>query len=201
MEDIQRKVIGKLMKEHFVVNKRVTQHYVDNKKLFEEMVKYTDSYKAAKELGVTPPKVNNYIGECIWRIANKLATKKNFIGYSYREEMVGDAIENCLRYLHNFDPNKTSNPFAYFTQIMYYAFLRRIEKEKKQTYIKYKAMENSIVMNSLVEMAPSDVSHFQAVMTNVDYQKMGDLAAKYETASAAKKIPKKKGVEKFMEDE
>lgn len=176
-------------------------HYVDNKRLYTEMVKYTNAYKDAVENDKPLPKVNNYIGECIWKIANKLATKKNFIAYSYRDEMIGDAIENCLRYLHNFDPDKTNNPFAYFTQIMYYAFLRRIEKEKKQSYIKFKAMENSIVMNSLVEMSPDDESHFQTVIGNMDYHKLASLSEKYETKASAKKAAPKKGVEKFLSED
>lgn len=186
-----------------IPKKKQPQHYVDNKKLYTEMVKYINAYNEAKERGELPPKVNNYIGECIWLIANKLSTNRNFIGYTYREEMIGDAIENTLRYIHNFDPDKTNNPFAYFTQIMYYAFLRRIEKEKKQQYIKLKAMDNSIVMNTLVELAPDDASHFQAVVVNMDYEKLSALADKYDTkkAPAVKKPRAKKGIDKFIGDE
>jgi len=115
--------------------------------------------------------------------------------------MIGDAIENCLRYLHNFNPDKSNNPFAYFTQIMYYAFLRRIEKEKKQSYIKYKSMENSIAMNTLVEMSPDDASHFHSVVVTMDYDKLANLSEKYETKQNAKKAGKKTGVEKFIGDD
>lgn len=165
------------------------------------MIKYVNAYNAAKERGEVPPKASNYIGECIWLIANRLSTNRNFIGYSYREEMIGDAIENCLRYLHNFNPDKSNNPFAYFTQIMYYAFLRRIEKEKKQSYIKYKSMENSITMNTLVELAPDDMSHFNAVMMTMDMDKLAVLSEKYDAKQTAKKTRKKKGLEKFIGDE
>jgi DNA-directed RNA polymerase specialized sigma24 family protein len=113
--------------------------------------------------------------------------------------MVGDGIENCLTYIHNFNPEKSTNPFAYFTQIIYYAFLRRIQKEKKHTYIKHKAFENSMIMNTLVDMAPEDRSHFNAAFINVS-EKLGELVEKFE----AKKPPKpvqKQGVEKFIEDE
>jgi hypothetical protein len=180
--------------------KKQPQHYVDNKRLYTEMVKYINAYNMAKERDEEPPKVSNYIGECIWLIANKLSTNRNFIGYTYREEMIGDAIENTLRYIHNFDPDKTKNPFAYFTQIMYYAFLRRIEKEKKQQYIKLKAMDNSIVMNTLVELAPDDASHFQTVVVNMDYDKLNALADKYDSkkAPAVKKPRAKKGIDKFI---
>lgn len=179
----------------------MSNHYVDNKKLYGEMIKYVNKYHAAKEAGELPPKASNYIGECIYLIATRLATNRNFIGYTYKDEMIGDAIENTLRYLHNFDPEKSKNPFAYFTQIMYYAFLRRIEKEKKQSYVKYKSMENSIAMNGLVQMAPDDQSHFQAVVVTMDYAKLSSLADKYDPKPSVKKPPKKKGVEKFIGDD
>lgn len=175
----------------------MANHYVDNKRLYTEMIKYINEYNKAKAEGREAPPASEYIGKCIWLIANRLSTNRNFIGYTYREEMIGDAIENCIRYLHNFDPDKSQNPFAYFTQIMYYAFLRRIDKEKKQSYIKYKAMENSITMNSLVEMAPGDASHFQAQVVIMDYDKLSSLSEKYETKQTAKKA-KKTGVEKFI---
>lgn len=166
------------------------------------MIKYTTSYHEAKAQGKEPPRVNEYIGECIWLIANRLSTNRNFVGYTYRDEMIGDAIENCLRYLHNFDPDKSKNPFAYFTQIMYYAFLRRIDKEKRQTYTKYKLTESSIAMNQLVEMAPSDQSHFQAVVLTMDHHKLADMSEKYEKKQVKKKVVKPdKGVEKFIGDE
>lgn len=176
-------------------------HYVDNKRLYTEMIKYIREYNEAKEAGKEPPKASNYIGECIWLIANRLSTNRNFIGYTYREEMIGDAIENCLRYLHNFNPDKSNNPFAYFTQIMYYAFLRRIDKEKKQSYIKYKAMENSVTMNTMVELAPDDLSHFNAVMLSMDMDKLQAMTEKYDAKQTQKKTRKKKGLEKFIGDE
>jgi hypothetical protein len=175
-------------------------HYVDNKRLYAEMVIYTKNYKEAVEAGLEPPIASNYIGECIQLIATGLSTNRNFIGYTYREDMVGDAIENCFRYLHNFDPEKSKNPFAYFTQIMYYAFLRRIDKEKKQSYIKYKSMENSQIMNTLVEMAPDDQSHFNAYIVTMDFDKLSNLSEKYE-AKTIKKADKKTGLEKFFGDE
>lgn len=186
-----------------MTQKKQPQHYVDNKRLYTEMVKYINAYNEAKDRGTETPKVNNYIGECIWLIANKLSTNRNFVGYTYRDEMIGDAIENTLRYIHNFDPDKTNNPFGYFTQIMYYAFLRRIEKEKKQQYIKLRSMDNSLVMNTLVELAPDDASHFQAVVVNMDYDKLHALADKYDAkkAPAVKKPKAKKGIDNFIGDE
>jgi hypothetical protein len=115
-----------------------TKNYVNNKTLYEVMKKYHEDYQHAKTNDIAFPKIPDYVGEAILLIANKLSNKPNFSGYSYKDEMISDGIENCLMYLHNFDPNKTNNPFAYFTQIISYAFIRRIEKEKKQQYIKHK---------------------------------------------------------------
>ena len=177
--------------------KKVPIHYVDNKKLYTEMVKFIAKCDEAKEQGLQRPRVTNYIGECILKISTRLATRPNFVGYSYKDEMISDGIENCLCYLHNFNPEKSKNPFAYFTQIIYYAFLRRIQKEKKQLYIKHKSFENSIVMNTLVDMAPEDASHYSAAYINVD-AKLNDLVNKFETRVEKKT---KKGIEKFFEED
>ena len=117
-------------------------HYVNNADFLAAITEHRKKVAAAKEANATPPQVSNYIGECILKIANHLSYKPNFINYSYREEMISDGIENCLQYINNFDPAKSNNPFAYFTQIIYYAFLRRIAKEKKQSYIKGKLIQN-----------------------------------------------------------
>jgi hypothetical protein len=111
-------------------------HYVNNADFLQAIKDYRALAKAAREAGEPKPQVSNYIGECILKIANHLSYKPNFINYTYREEMISDGIENCLMYIDNFDPEKSSNPFAYFTQIIYFAFIRRIQKEKKQTLIK-----------------------------------------------------------------
>jgi hypothetical protein len=113
--------------------------------------------------------------------------------------MISDGIENCLAYLHNFNPEKSTNPFAYFTQIIYYAFLRRIQKEKKQLYIKHKSFENSMIMNTLVDMAPEDQSHYSAAFINVS-EKLGELVEKFEAKNPAT-TKAKKGIEKFIEDD
>ena len=118
------------------------EHYVDNKKFYAEMLRYRNLRLEAEKEGKTPPRVPNYIGDCIMRIAYKLSNKPNFINYPFKEEMIGDGIENCIMYVNNFNPDKSTNPFAYFTQIIYYAYLRRIEKEKKALYTKYKATED-----------------------------------------------------------
>jgi hypothetical protein len=117
-------------------------HYIDNKKFFAEMCEWKCLVNEANELGEPKPPITSYIGECFMKIAEHLSFKSNFANYPYKEEMIGDAIENCVMYAHNFDATKSKNPFSYFTQITYYAFLRRIEKEKKQSYIKFKLLES-----------------------------------------------------------
>jgi len=122
--------------------KKKGAHYIDNKEFHKAMIAWKELCKEAEEAGEERPQVTNYIGECFLKIANGLSYRPNFINYTYRSEMVSDGIENCLQYIHNFNPEKSTNPFAYFTQIIYYAFLRRIQKEKKQTHIKNKIIEN-----------------------------------------------------------
>ena len=114
------------------------EHYVNNKEFLAAMVEYKKSCRRAKRLKQNKPPVTDYIGSCFLKIANHLSYRPNFINYTYRDDMISDGIENCLQYLDNFDPDKSNNPFAYFTQIIYYAFIRRIQKEKKQTTIKQK---------------------------------------------------------------
>ena len=119
------------------------QHYVDNQEFLGEIIKYKEKVRIAAERGDPKPRVNNYIGGCFLKIATHLSYRPNFINYMYKDDMVCDGIENCIQYIDNFDPAKSKNPFAYFTQIVYYAFLRRIAKEKRQMDIKEKIIEKS----------------------------------------------------------
>ena len=119
------------------------EHYVNNKEFTQAVAEYNESVKLAESKGKTPPKMTEYIGECIYKIATRLSTRPNFINYTYRDEMICDAIENCIQYIGNFNREKSNNAFAYITQICYYAFLRRIQKEKKQLEIKSKILERS----------------------------------------------------------
>tara|TARA_B100001057_G_scaffold480879_1_gene554251 strand:+ start:3188 stop:3706 length:519 start_codon:yes stop_codon:yes gene_type:complete len=119
------------------------EHYVNNKEFLAAMVEYRKSVNKAKRKKLSKPPVTDYIGSCFLKIANHLSYRPNFINYTYRDDMISDGIENCLQYLDNFNPEKSNNPFAYFTQIIYYAFIRRIQKEKKQTTIKQKMIAES----------------------------------------------------------
>ncbi len=136
--------------------KKRKNEYVNNKDFLAALIEYRASIKAAADAGKPRPRVPNYIGECVMKIATHLARKPNFINYTFKEEMIGDGIENCLQYIDNFDPEKSKNPFAYFTQIIWFAFLRRIQKEKKALYVKYKMTENVNIMNMTSEKQSHD---------------------------------------------
>lgn len=116
-------------------------HYVSNEQLFQSLVEYRNQLKVYKKERKDGPPLPEYLGECFLKIADRLARKPNFASYTFREDMIADAVENCCQYANNFDPAKSRNPFSYFTQIIYFAFLRRISREKKHLYVKYKAME------------------------------------------------------------
>ena len=117
-------------------------HYVDNKKFYEALVEHINACKLAVAEGREKPRVTNYIGECFLKIATHLSYKPNFINYTFKDDMISDGIENCLAAADKFDPVRSTNPFAYYTQITFFAFVRRIQKEKKQQVTKYKMIEN-----------------------------------------------------------
>ena len=131
-----------------VKEKAKKPHYVDNKVFLAAMLEWKDEVNEAESEGEEIPPIPEYIGECFYKIATHLSYRPNFINYTYREEMIGDGIENCIQYAKNFNPEKSKNPFAYFTQIIYYAFLRRITKEKKQQSIKQKMIDNDTLKDS-----------------------------------------------------
>jgi len=119
-------------------------HYVNNAQMLESIKKYKADLKEARATGQEEPRIPEYLGECVLKIATRLSHKANFINYSYRDDMILDGIENCIQCMNSFDPDKSSNPFSYFTQVIYFAFLRRIAKEKKQSYIKGKLIQDMI---------------------------------------------------------
>ena len=134
-------------------------HYVDNKKFLEAMIEHRDKCEKAEKQNKKKPEVTNYIGECFLKIANHLSYRPNFINYTFRDDMISDGIENCLQYMNNFNPDKSKNPFAYFTQIIYYAFIRRIQKEKKQIQIKSKLIANAGVENMMDQLQGDDAQY------------------------------------------
>lgn len=124
------------------VKKDTSNHYIDNNEFFVAMSEWKKLWVEAKDSGGQNPPVTEYIGSCFLKIAENLVRRPNFMNYHYRDDMIGDGVENCMLYCYNFDPEKSHNPFSYFTQIIYYAFIRRIQKEKKENYIKYKKLRD-----------------------------------------------------------
>jgi hypothetical protein len=126
-----------------MTKRKRSEHYVNNKEFLAALIKYREDKEIAEIQGKPKPPIPRYIGECFLKIANHLSFKPNFVNYMFKEDMISDGIENCVQYIHNFNPEKSQNPFAYFTQIIHYAFIRRITKEKKQLEIKNKILERS----------------------------------------------------------
>ena len=169
------------------MSKKKSEHYVNNKELLEALIVYrakvADSFREINGREPTKadrsqrwegkPQITNYLGECFLKIATHLSYKPNFVNYIFREDMMSDGIENCVQYIHNFDPEKSKNPFAYFTQIIHYAFLRRIQKEKKQLEIKTKIIERTgfdevmMVDDSLLSGSSSE---YNTIKDNITYK-------------------------------
>ena len=181
---------------------KTPRNYVNNAEFYKAMVAYKKSLREAEDSGEELPRIPNYIGECLYQIANRLAYKPNFINYTYRDDMIADGLENAVMCINNFDPEKSSNPFAYFTQVIWFAFLRRIEKEKRQVYIRHKVMENSIVSDTLFEHG-TDSDFNSSSIKELGNDRMNDFVQKYEATMESKRKPstKKKGLEKFMGDD
>ena len=183
------------------------EHYVDNKEFLEHMIAYRESVIAADENGDPIPRIPDEIGTIFWKIASHLSYKSNFIAYAFRDDMISDGIENCVQYIKNFDPEKSKNPFSYFTQIIYYAFLRRIQKEKKQLYVRYKSLQNDQILDSVSD---DDLGRMSSIGFAKLYENMNDFIGAYEDSMEKKKKikiqqkkPKKPKAEKglkFVED-
>lgn len=168
-------------------------HYVNNKQMYETMKVYIKAVRKSKREKVEAPRIPEYIGECLYLICNKLSLKPQFSGYTWRDEMISDGIENCIVAIDNFDPRKSDNPFAYFTMIAWNAFIRRIQREKKQTYIKHKNMQNTLIVDELA-------SEFGVQI--IGDQKSDDVIRDFEQKAEnnkkkKKKTAKKKGLEIF----
>ena len=120
-----------------------SEHYVNNKEFLQALENYFAEVERAALNDQPKPQIPRFFGECFLMIANHLSYKRIFVNYMFKDDMICDGIENCVRYISNFNPEKSKNPFAYFTQIIYYAFLRRISQEKKQLEIKNKILEKT----------------------------------------------------------
>jgi hypothetical protein len=189
-----------------MIEPKARPHYVNNKDFGKALEEYAVTVNAAKDAGLPTPIVPNYIAECFLKIAEGLSHKVNFIRYTYREEMVMDAVENCLRAITNYNPNAetrtgTQNAFSYFTQICFFAFLRRIEKEKKQQDIKFKFIEQSGIEEFIASMEGDDTHSEQAFIDTLR-ERIGRIKEKDEKLKDfAKKEKQNKALELFMTNE
>lgn len=168
--------------------------YINNQKFLEALIEHREKCNIATEKGSPLPILSDYIGECFMNISDHLSRKPNFASYSFREGMVSDGVENCLKYYRNFDETKSNNPFAYFTQIIYYSFLRRIANEKKNLYVKYKATEQVGILDegNLLTNENGQMKQFE-VYTNIS-----EFIQEFEESKRKKKETKLKGIEKFI---
>ena len=169
-------------------------HYVDNAKFLEAMIEYKREYNKSKENNKELPQISEYLGSVFLKIAQRLSFRPNFINYAFKNDMISDGIENCLHYIHNFNPEKSNNPFAYFTQIIYYAFIRRIQKEKKQLYIKYKSIQNYEIAPEYMDQEKSNNNYISlSDYENSDFKVMvDDFVDNFEKSKKKKTIKKKK---------
>ena len=174
-------------------------HYVDNEKFLLEIKEYKKQCREAEDAGKDKPRVSEYIGKCIYLIAENLSHKPRFMNYSFRDELVSDAIENCFLYFDNFNSDKYSNPFAYFTQIIYYAFHRRISKEEKNRYIIYKKFQESVLDTSdAALMIDADDQH---LISSTMYDNLNEFIKKFEGREAEKKQKRKNTKEGLFKSE
>ena len=172
-----------------MIPKKTKRNYINNNEFLEAIKSYKKLCLEAEDSGDDAPRIPNYIGECIFKISTRLASRPNFSGYTYKDDMISDGLENAIQALGNFDPEKSSNPFAYFSQIIWYAFLRRIDKEKKQLYIKHKVIENSVIHGTAVDKNDGDSGDAAFIDLNNEY--MNNFVQNFEDTMERKKIAKK----------
>lgn len=180
--------------------KKKSNHYVDNKRFLEAIKDYKSQCAVAQDQGKEKPRISEYIGKCIWLITENLARKPKFMNYTFIEEMKSDALENCFQYFDNFDPVRYDNPFAYFTQITNYAFLRRITREEKNRYIMYKKFQESVLDTPDVSlMVDGDDQH---LISTTMYDNINAFIKNFEDRELVKKQKRKlakEGLDKFVE--
>jgi hypothetical protein len=153
-------------------------HYINNADFLAALLDHREKVQTARANATDMPQVSNYLGDCFIKIARHLSYKSNFINYSYKDEMISDAIENCLAVVNNFDPAKSKNPFAYFTQITFFAFVRRIQREKKQMATKFRYIDQ-LDVNQLVtqehdngEFQNQFLEYLKTQMDSYEYEKV-----------------------------
>ena len=173
----------------------VKVHYVDNRKFLIALIQHRRARHHAKLRGEDPPVVPEYIGECFLKIGTHLSFKPNFANYTYREDMVSDGVENCLVYMHNFNPRKSRNPFGYFTSVIYYAFVRRIQRERRHTYLRYKLIEEAVIAGD-TRTSQSATGEYHGDSSMLSFDNVQEFIRRFDDytdrARARRKLAKKK---------
>ena len=165
-------------------------HYVDRKQFYAALVER----KQQLADGLEPP-ITNYIGKCLLNIANGLASKWNFANYSYRDEMVSDAVVHCLKYIDRFDPKISTNPFSYYTQACTYLFLNRIRDEKVEQYVKYRSTLESATLNEIAQQ-PDAISEYGLDLSELDFGEIESFVHDFESKESKAKSAQKKTIKK-----
>lgn len=186
-----------------------SQHYVDNVAFYNALVERKAQVKAAEDAGLPKPQISNFIGECIMGIAKGLSNKYQFSGYTFKDEMVADAIVHCIRYIDSFDIEKSNNPFSYYTQSCYYSFLANIGEYEQRTYIKCKATMEAITGSGLSTFDGELSEDAKNIHDNLEFDTafMTDFINKYESKQAARKerarekATKAKGLDLLMDED
>ena len=164
--------------------KAAANHYIDNQAFLAALLEHRAGVQVARAAGTETPQVSNYLGDCFIKIARHLSYKSNFINYSFKDEMISDAIENCLAVVNNFDPAKSKNPFAYFTQITYFAFIRRIQKEKKMLQTTYRYIDQLDITELITQEQDNGdfqnqfLEYLKNQLDGYDYEKVVSPATK-----------------------
>lgn len=175
--------------------KKTAAHYVDNALFLKALKDYRAALHRADRDKIESPQIPEYLGECFLKIATHLSFKPNFVNYTFRDDMISDGVENCLVYIQNFDPMKSSKPFSYFTQIIWYAFLRRIQREKKHTYIKYKLMEKAAIDGGMADN-PQDGPAIQPDTTMLNFENVQDFITRYDEHAGKRRERRRVGKRK-----
>ena len=187
------------------IKPRDKPHYVNNRDFSYAVVDYVTEANKAKEAGSKKPVVPDYLAICFMKICEGLSHKPNFVRYTYRDEMVMDGVENCLKAIYNYRIDASTrtgkpNAFSYFTQIAYFAFIRRIVKEKKQADIKFKFMEQANIedfVSSIDMNSPIDQSFLDTLREKIS--KIKEVDKQVKEFEKEEKVKKKKGLELVME--
>ena len=182
-----------------MTKRKRSDHYVNNKDFLAALIKYREDVEIASLQDKPKPVIPRYIGECFLKIANHLSFKPNFVNYMFKDDMICDGIENCVQYIHNFNPKKSENPFAYFTQIIFYAFLRRIAKEKKQSYIKNRLIKEMPFEAFELQEQDEDGTFHNAYLDYMQFNQ-SDLDDYMDKKTAAKKKKNASSLDEFIGD-